>query len=151
MTKKWSFHNALAGTRYVTSLFRLFWNVLPIGCFVTVVQFKKAKFWCSESPQKMQLCNPDWKLVMVHFWAFQNGCLFGVMKLPFYYRSETVKKATFWNKHWLETWLFIAFYNGCLLVVIELVFYGRYGTLKKSALRNEFICFFAIFCHYKKS
>ena len=141
MTKKWSFHNALAGTRYVTSLFRLFWNVLPIDCFVTVVQFKNSIFWCSESLQKMQLCNPDWKLVMVHFWAFQRGCLFGVMKLPFYDRSETVKKTSFWNRHWLEIWLFIAFYNGYLLGVKKRLVFGCIETVKKIAKSLVAKCF----------
>ena len=141
MAKKRSFHNALAGTRYVTSLFKLFWNVLPIGCFVTVVQYKIWTFWCSESPKKWSFITETEYLLWCLFWAFQNGCLFGVMKPPFYDRSETVKKTCFYNKQCLETWLFIAFYNGYLLGVKKRLVFGRIETVKKIAKSLVAKCF----------
>ena len=79
MAKKWSFHNALAGTRYVTSLFMLFWIVMPIDGYVTVVQFKNGTFGCSESPKKCTFVTQTRYLLGVSewfpFWRYETSIL----------------------------------------------------------------------------
>ena len=79
-------------------------------------------------------CKKFWRAPPDDFLEILNTPMFGVVKPPFYDRSETVKKTCFYNKQCLETWLFIAFYNGYLLGVKKRLVFGHIETATRILL-----------------